>query len=89
MVLHQVNRYVWYHANITIIDGFISQIFVLLILLFLCFKILQYKKNEQQYLVILLLYPAQASETQVDLRDQPIVVSEVSLLLETHQYSCS
>ena len=40
-------------------------------------KILKYKNKEKQYLVIILLYRARASEPQVDLRDQPIVVSEV------------
>ena len=68
-----------YGANITIILGFISLILVLLIILFSCFKILQHKNREKQYLVIILLYRAQSSEPQVDSRDQPIVVNEVGL----------
>ena len=67
-----------YRENITITVGFISLIFVPLIILFI------QKKN----LVVILLYQAQASEPQVDLRYQPIVVSEVGLYLEVDRYSC-
>ena len=48
---------------------------VLLNVLISCFKILQHKKIEQQYIVIISLYWAQASEPQVDLRNRLIVVS--------------
>ena len=40
-------------------------------------EILQQKNIEKQYLVIILLYRARDSETQVGSRYQPIVVSEV------------
>ena len=52
---------------------------MLLIILFSCLKILQHKDTEKQHLVIILLYRAQASEQQADLRDQMIAVSEVDL----------
>ena len=68
-----------YGANITIIVGFISLILVLLIILFSCFKTVQQKNTEKQYLVIILLYRAQSYEPQVDSRDQLIVVNEVGL----------
>ena len=48
-------------------------------LFFFMLKILQYKNTQKQYLVIILLYQAQASEPEVDLRDHLIVVSEVGL----------
>ena len=51
--------------------------FVLLNILFSCLDFLHHKNIEKQYLVIISSYRARPSETQVDLRDQPIVVSEV------------
>ena len=66
-------------ANITIAVGLVSLIFLLLIIIFSCFDFLQHKNTEQQYIVIICSYRAQASEPQVDLRYQLIVGSEVGL----------
>ena len=76
-----------YRENVTITVGFISLILVLLIILFSCFKTVQQKNTEKQYLVIILLYRARSSEPQVNPRDQPIVFSEVGLQLKIDQYS--
>ena len=52
---------------------------MLLIVFFHALIFYNTKKTEQQYLVIISLYRVQASEPQVNLRYQPIVVSEVGL----------
>ena len=49
-------------------------------------EILQHKNAEKQHLVIISSYRARDSEPQVDLRDQPIVVSEVGLSMEIDRY---
>ena len=53
---------------------FYHRLFVSLIILFLCLNFLHNKNTEKQYLVIILSYPAQASEPQADSRDQPILL---------------
>ena len=44
------------------------------------------KNTEKRYLVIISSYRARDYEPQVDLRDQPIVVSEVGLSMEIDRY---
>ena len=65
-----------YPADITINVGFISLIFhVTYYFIFMLHFSTTQKKTEQQYLVIISSHHAQASEPQVDSRDQLIVVS--------------
>ena len=58
--LHQFDRLVRYRAKINITVGFISLIFLLLIILFSCFNFLQHKNIEQKYLVIISSYRVRA-----------------------------
>ena len=51
-------------------------------------EMVQHKNTEKKNLVIISLYRVQASEPQVDSKDQPIVVSEVGLQSEIDRYSC-
>ena len=78
-IIHQVYRLVRYCAIITITDVFISLIFVLFIMLFLSLTFLQQKITKQQYIVIIYVYRAEASEPQVNSRDHLIVVIVVGL----------
>ena len=66
-----------YCANITITIGFISLIFCVTYYSVFILIILTTQKYEQKYLVIISSYWGQASEPQVDLRDQLIFVSDV------------
>ena len=59
-------------ADITITVGFISLIFHVTYYFVFMLEILQHKNTERQYLVIILLYRARASEPHFDSRDQPI-----------------
>ena len=69
---------VQFYANITIIVGFSSQIFRVTYYFVFMREILQHKNTKNKHLVnIISLYWAQASELQVNPRDDPIVVSEV------------
>ena len=78
-ISQHIKRQVLSCANITITVGFISLYFNVTYYFVFVIEILQHKNTEKQYIVIILLYRAQASKTQVDSRDQPIVVSEVGL----------
>ena len=72
----------YYYCWIHIIDFSDPYYFVL------CFKTVQQKNTEKQYLVIILLYRARYSEPQVNLRDELIVSNKFGLQLEIDRYSC-
>ena len=72
----QVGAILW---NITITVGFLSLFFCVTYYFVIMVEIFTSQKYLKKNLVIILSYQAQASETQVDSRDQTIVVSEVGL----------
>ena len=61
--------------------------FLLIMIRFTCFNILQYDHTEK-YSVVIIYIPVASKELYVDLRVNLIVVSDIGLLLENYLYYC-
>ena len=83
--VQQVGTIMW---NITITVGFTSHIVCATYSFVFMLKMFTSQKYRKHYPVIIFLYRARAFEPQVNLRDWPIVGTEVGVYLEIDQYSC-